>query len=82
MTDDDLLAAAILDARTAYADFEAMTTAVLLDFLFRYEFEQAFASTPEQIAFGGGRVALIRAVLEKRRDHTPSSSAVAPDPRD
>lgn len=74
MTDNDLLAAGILDARKAYADYEAMPTEALRALQLSLQVDQAHATTPEAIAFGGGRLALIAAVLVKRH--------VEPDPRD
>jgi hypothetical protein len=74
MTAHDLLAAAILDARTCYAQFETYSTAELQRLQMVQQIEQAHATTPESLAFGGGRLALIAAVLKKRH--------VEPDPRD
>lgn len=74
MTDDELLAAAILDARTAYALYESMRTEELQRLQIAHQLDQLHARTPESIAFGGGRLALIAAVLQRRH--------VAADPRD
>lgn len=66
MTVDELLAAAILDARTTYAAFERMQTVELLRLQIAHQLDAADAVTPEAIAFGGGRLALIAAVLRRR----------------
>lgn len=89
MTEDELLRAAVLDARAAYAAYDTYSTDELVHVLFGHELDQGFARTPEDIAFGAGRLALIKAVLAKRRDERPSSSLApsppppwGPDPRD
>lgn len=66
MTADELRTAAILDARTAYGAFESMRTEELLRLQMAHQLDLADAKTPEGIAFGGGRLALIAAVLRKR----------------
>lgn len=66
MTADELRLAAILDARTAYAVYESMRTEELLRLQVAHQVDQAHATTPESLAFGGGRLALIAAVLKKR----------------
>lgn len=63
---DELLRAAILDARAAYAVYETMGTDELQRLQIAHQLDQAHATTPEGIAFGGGRLALIAAVLSKR----------------
>lgn len=68
VTADELRVAAILDARTAYAAYESMRTEELLRLQLAHQLDQAAATTPESIAFGGGRLALIAAVLRKRTD--------------
>lgn len=66
MTADELLTAAVIDARAAYAVFETYRTDELLRLQIAHQLDQAHATTPEGIAFGGGRLALIAAVLRKR----------------
>lgn len=66
MTQDEMLAAAKLDARTAYATYERMRTEELLKLQIARQVDLAHAITPDAIAFGGGRLALIAAVLQKR----------------
>lgn len=67
MTVDEFMTAAILDARTAYALYESMRTEELLHLQVAHQLDQAAATMPESIAFGGGRLALIAAVLQKRQ---------------
>lgn len=62
----DFMTAAILDARTAYGAYESMRTDELLRLQLAHQVDQASATTPEGIAFGGGRLALIAAVLKTR----------------
>lgn len=71
MTTDEFLTAAILDARTAYAAYESMRTEELLHLQVAHQIDQAHATMPEGIAFGGGRLALIAAVLKARAEATP-----------
>jgi hypothetical protein len=66
VTADEFRAACVLDARTAYAHFESMQTVELLRLQIAHQVDQAEAISPEAIAFGGGRLALIAAVLKKR----------------
>jgi hypothetical protein len=66
LTADELRLAATLDARTAYAAYECMRTEELLRLQLTLQVNQAHAVTPEALAFGGGRLALIAAVLQKR----------------
>lgn len=66
MTADELRLAAILDARTAYAAYESMPTEELLHVQMTQQVDQAAATTPEGLAFSGGRLALIAAVLRTR----------------
>jgi hypothetical protein len=66
MTADEFRAACVLDARTAYADYERMQTVELLRLQIAFQVDAANSITPEGIAFGGGRLALIAAVLRKR----------------
>ena len=79
MTAQELLTAAILDARVCYAAFETMTTDALIQAQLAHQIAQAHATSPEGIAFGGGRLALIAAVLQKR---TARSIDDVVDPRD
>jgi len=72
MTADEFLTAAILDARTAYGAYESMRTEELLRLQLAHQLDAAHATTPEAIAFGGGRLALIAAVLQKSSDIPPS----------
>jgi hypothetical protein len=62
----ELWLAAILDARAAYAHYETMPTDALERCRLAHQVDQAHATTPESIAFGAGRLALIAAVLHKR----------------
>lgn len=71
MTTDELLKAAILDARAAYATYDTYSTQELLGLQMAHQVDQAHAATPEVIAFGGGRLALIAAVLRKRGVDAP-----------
>ena len=73
MTAEELRVAAILDARTAYAAYDSMRTEELLRLQMAHQLDQADATLPETIAFGGGRLALIAAVLQKRREAGESS---------
>lgn len=69
MTPDDdrlLLSVYIADARAAYGLFEVMPTEELRRLAIAHELDLAQASAPESLAFGGGRLALIRAVLKAR----------------
>ncbi len=66
MTAEELLQAAVIDARAAYAVYESMPTHELLRVQLAHQGDQAAATTPEGIAFGGGRLALIAAVLKTR----------------
>jgi len=66
VTADELLTAAIEDARKTYAHFETLATAELLRLQWAHLHDQHDAKTPEGIAFSGGRLALIAAVLKKR----------------
>ena len=66
MTTDEFRTAAILDARTAYAAFQAMGTDALWRLLRAHTLDQMAATTPEAIAFGAGRLALIAEVLTTR----------------
>lgn len=72
MTADEFKVAAILDARTAYSAYESMQTEELLRLQRNHQLEQARATTAESIAFGGGRLALIAAVLRKRPGAVPA----------
>jgi hypothetical protein len=65
MTADELLTAAIEDARKTYAHFETMATEELLHLQWTHQIDPP--ETPEGIAFSGGRLALIAAVLRKRQ---------------
>lgn len=80
----DLLVAAILDAREAYAVFENYSTAELQRLQRVHQNDQARATTPEGIAFGGGRLALIAAVLAQRRKGVSHQAKrhVEVDPKD
>ena len=75
MTAQEFLTAAILDARVAYAAYATMTTDALIEMQIAHQISQAHATTPEGLAIGGGRLALIAAVLQQR-------ASVEPDPRD
>lgn len=66
MTHQEFLTAAIQDARTAYAGYEGMRTDELLQLQAAHQSDQGRATSPESLAFGGGRLALIAAVLSKR----------------
>lgn len=66
MTHQEFLTAAIQDARTAYQGYESMRTDELLQLQANHQSDQARATTPESLAFGGGRLALIAAVLTTR----------------
>jgi hypothetical protein len=66
MTADELKAVAIFDARAAYADYERRPTDELIRLQLSHAVDLEHAQTPEGIAFGGGRLALIAAVLKKR----------------
>lgn len=68
MTHQEFLTAAIQDARTAYQGYEAMHTEELLHLQAVHQSDQARATTPESLAFGGGRLALIASVLARRAD--------------
>jgi hypothetical protein len=59
----------VADARTAQALFESMRTPDLLVLRAAHEGDLANATTPESIAFGAGRLALIAAVLKARGEH-------------
>lgn len=67
----------VADARTAHALFESMPTKELLVLQAAHTLDQADATTPESIAFGAGRLALIAAVL-KARSSTGNVSATPP----
>jgi hypothetical protein len=56
----------VADVRRAHAVFENMRTAALLELQAAHEADQAHATTPESIAFGAGRLALIAVVLKAR----------------
>lgn len=73
MTLEDLLTAARLDARTAYAAYQSMRTEELLRLQIAHQVDQEHATTPEGIAFGGGRLALIAAVLKSRERTTTTN---------
>jgi hypothetical protein len=66
VTADELRTAAILDARTAYAAFDSMSTQELIGLQMAHAIDLGHQSTPEGIAFGGGRLALIAEVLRRR----------------
>jgi hypothetical protein len=66
MTAAELLAAGKADARIAYRAYESMPTEELQRLQLDHQLELVHAQTPEGIAFGGGRLALIAAVLRKR----------------
>lgn len=66
MTHQEFLTAAIQDARSAYTGYESMRTDELLQLQAAHQADQARATSPESLAFGGGRLALIAAVLAKR----------------
>lgn len=66
MTADELLTAAVIDTRAAYAEYETYSTDELRRLQIAHQLEAVDAVTPEAIAFGGGRLALIAAVLRKR----------------
>lgn len=53
-------------AANAAALYGRMSTADLLRLKAAHELDQAAATTPSSIAFGGGRLALIAAELRKR----------------
>jgi hypothetical protein len=79
MTADELLTAAIEDARKTYAHFETMATEELIRLQMAHAVDLGHAQTPEGIAFGGGRLALIAAVLQRRGEvGTPPPSIVCP----
>lgn len=59
-------AANVADARAAYALYQAMRTEDLLNLQEAHTLDVAAATTPEAIAFGAGRLALIAAVLSQR----------------
>ncbi|HEV8210629.1 MAG TPA: hypothetical protein VGP77_10925 [Vicinamibacterales bacterium] len=63
---EQLLTYARLDARQAYACFDQMSTAELRRLQLAHALDHEQARTPEAIAFGGGRLALIAAVLRSR----------------
>lgn len=67
MTHQEFIAAAIQDARQAYQGYQAMRTDELLHLQAVHQSDQARATTPESLAFGGGRLALIAFVLERRQ---------------
>jgi hypothetical protein len=56
----------IVEARSVYAVFVSMTTQELLDLQAAHLVDQAVATTPESLAFGAGRLALIAAALKAR----------------
>jgi|KBSMisStandDraft_5_1062788.scaffolds.fasta_scaffold00317_22 hypothetical protein len=58
--------AASFDARLAHTLFITMRTEELRHLLAAHHTDLAHATTPESIAFGGGRIALIEAVLKTR----------------
>lgn len=60
------MTAAILDARTAYKAYESMRTEELLHLQAAHQADQAQVTSPESLAFGGGRLALIAQVLARR----------------
>jgi hypothetical protein len=66
MTVVELLTAAVMDARAAYAAYETYSTEDLQRLQVAHQLDAMHAVTPEGIAFGGGRLALIAAVLRKR----------------
>jgi hypothetical protein len=66
MTTDEFHLAAVKDARDAYAAFQSMRTDELWRLLQAHTADQQTASTPEAIAFGAGRLALIAEVLSGR----------------
>lgn len=78
MTSDEFRTACILDARTAYGAYENMQTVELLRWQMELQVNAATAITPEEIAFGGGRLALIAAVLKKRGGETKPRPADRP----
>jgi hypothetical protein len=67
-TDEDrlLLSAFVTEARTAYALFESLPTWELLGLQAAHQIDLAQATAPESVAFSGGRLALIAAVLKAR----------------
>jgi hypothetical protein len=56
----------IADARSAYELFASMATTELLALQAAPLADQAVATTPESLAFGAGRLALIAAALAAR----------------
>jgi hypothetical protein len=67
------------DARGAFELYQTMTVIDLESLLAAHEADMAEAASPESIAFGGGRIALIRAVLKAKTESeatkTPSRSS-------
>jgi hypothetical protein len=68
MTVEELRTVAIVDARVAYAAFQRMPSDALLRLQIQHQVDQDHLTLPETIAFGGGRLALIAAVLKTRED--------------
>jgi hypothetical protein len=62
---------ATADARAAYDLFSTMRTDELRDLLAAHQLDSKAATTPEAIAFGAGRQALITAVLKTRAKSPP-----------
>lgn len=56
----------VTDARVAHALFVTMHTEQLRELRAAHLLDLQFATTPESIAFGAGRIALIDAVLTAR----------------
>lgn len=82
MTFEEIVMEAIeKDARATHALYESMRTSELLALQAAHQLDAAAATRPESIAFGGGRLALIAAVLSKRGirpDHERLASISCP----
>lgn len=59
----------IADAQEAHALYHTMRTEELLRLQAAHQADQADATTPQSLAFGAGRLALIAAVLKERGVH-------------
>jgi len=66
MSEDDFRDAARFHWRTAYAAYQAMPTPELWRQLQQGMVDQTDLTTPEAIAFGAGRLALLAEVLTRR----------------
>jgi len=66
MTHQEFLTAAIQDARQAYQSYQSMRSEELLHLQAVRQVGQDNATTPEDLVYNGGRLALIAAILKHR----------------